>query len=84
MIDLKVQLYWARVKGGLLQALLFKVSILPTHPRDSEAAKQRKLSVLMRAIPNAKLKKPPPKKGWRLFWGDTSRFTGHLARFTQS
>ena len=22
----------------------------------------------MRTIPDAKLKKPPPEKGWRLFW----------------
>ena len=34
--------------------------------------------------PTQSLKKPPPKKGGRLFRGDTSRFTGHLAHNTQS
>ena len=38
----------------------------------------------MRTIPDAKLKKPPPKKGGEAVWGPASRFTGHLARYTQS
>jgi hypothetical protein len=80
MIDLKAQLYWARVERWIAAALLLEVSILLNTQRDDEAAKQRKLSLLMRTISDAKLKKPPPKKGGRLFWGDTSRFTGHLAR----
>ena len=32
-----------------------------------ETVRKCRLYLLMRTIPDAKLKKPPPKKGWRLF-----------------
>jgi hypothetical protein len=63
MIDLKAQLYWARVKRWVTSgafALGFNFT--------KYTARKRKLSLLMRTIPDAQLKKPPPKKGWRLFW----------------
>jgi hypothetical protein len=68
MITLKVQLYWARVERWIASGTFALGFNFTNHPRDSEAARQRKLFVLMRTIPDAKLKKPPPKKGGRLFW----------------
>ena len=62
MIDLKAQLYWARVERWVALgafALGFNFT--------KYTARQRKLFLLMRTIPEAKLKKPPPKKGGRLF-----------------
>ena len=62
MITLKVQLYWARVERWVALgafALGFNFT--------KYTARQRKLFLLMRTIPEAKLKKPPPKKGGRLF-----------------
>ena len=63
MITLKAQLYWARVKRWVTSGT-FAVGFNFT----KYTARQRKLSLLMRTIPDAKLKKPPPKKGGRLFW----------------
>jgi hypothetical protein len=38
----------------------------------------------MRTIPDAKLKKTSTEERGEAVWGPASRFTGHLARFTQS
>jgi len=62
MITLKAKLYWARVKRWIASGA-FAVGFNFT----KYTARQRKLFVLRRTIPDAKLKKPPPKKGWRLF-----------------
>ena len=44
-------------KVDYFMQLLHEVSILPNHSRDSEAVKQRKLSLLIGSIPDAKHKK---------------------------
>ena len=61
---------------------MHEVSILTTHPRDSEAAKQRKLFVLRRTIPDAKLKKTSTEERVEAILGCASRFTRHVARYT--
>ena len=63
MIDLKAQLYWARVERWIAAALLLEVSILLNTQRDSANSLYSGAP-----YPTQSLKKPPPKKGWRLFW----------------
>ena len=63
MITLKAQLCWARVKRWIALGVFALGSILPNHPRDDEAERQRKLFVLRRTIPDAKLQKPPLRNG---------------------
>ena len=46
---------------------MHEVSILPNTQRDDEAAKQRKLYLLMRTIPDAKLKKTSTEERGELF-----------------
>jgi hypothetical protein len=52
MITLKAQLCWARVKRWIALGVFALGSILPNHPRDDEAERQRKLSLSCSALCN--------------------------------
>ena len=79
MIDLKAQLYWARVKRWVASGTSIYGFNFTKY-----TARQRKLFVLRRTIPDAKLKKTSVEERGEAILGNTSRFTGHLAHYTQS
>jgi hypothetical protein len=67
MIDLKAQLYWARVERWVaLGTFALGFNSSKSSPRQL-GGKTAQTLLFVRAIPDAKLKKPPPKNGWRLF-----------------
>ena len=78
MIDLKAQLYWARVERWIAAALLLEVSILLNTQRDSA-------NYLYSGAPYpTQSLKTSTEERVEAVWGPASRFTRHLAHYTQS